>query len=301
MATVEKRNNGYRITVSAGYDMQGKQIRKRMTWEPAPGMTKKQIEKELERQKVMFEEKVRSGQVLDSSIRFCDFSEYWLAEYAEKQLRPRTVAGYKDMLVRINERLGNIRLDKLMPKDLIQFYNNLSVCGTRRDYRCIAKPELTERLKACGLTRKAVAENSGLGIQTVYEAFKGKYVSKKSAEKIADVLKKPLSSLFDTDETDGKTLSGKTQLHYHRLISSILEKAVKWQVIFSNPCRRVEAPKAEKKEAEYIDEIEAQRLIECLQNEPLQYKAIVMLLLYSGMRRGELCGLEWLILTLPIV
>lgn len=45
MATVEKRGSGYRITVSAGYDMQGRQIKKRMTWTPAHGMTEKQIER----------------------------------------------------------------------------------------------------------------------------------------------------------------------------------------------------------------------------------------------------------------
>ena len=51
MPTIEKRGSGYRITVSAGYDMQGKQIKKRMTWTPLPNMTEKQIQKELERQK----------------------------------------------------------------------------------------------------------------------------------------------------------------------------------------------------------------------------------------------------------
>lgn len=61
MATVEKRNGAYRITVSVGYDMQGKQIKKRMTWQPLPNMTEKQIQKELERQKVLFEEQCRNG------------------------------------------------------------------------------------------------------------------------------------------------------------------------------------------------------------------------------------------------
>ena len=61
MAHIEKRGDSYRFTVSAGYDLNGKQIKKYMTWKPEPGMTKKQIEKELNRQAVMFEEKVASG------------------------------------------------------------------------------------------------------------------------------------------------------------------------------------------------------------------------------------------------
>ena len=51
--------------------------------------------------------------------------------------------------------------------------------------------------------------------------------------------------------------------------------------------------KIEKKEAAYLDEYQAQELLNCLQNGPLQYRAIITLLLYSGMRRGEVCGLEW--------
>lgn len=36
MATVEKRGNTYRIRASAGYDVNGEQIRPSMTWKPAP-------------------------------------------------------------------------------------------------------------------------------------------------------------------------------------------------------------------------------------------------------------------------
>ena len=44
MATIQKRNNSYKITVSCGYDMNKRQIRKTMTWKPEPNMNEKQIE-----------------------------------------------------------------------------------------------------------------------------------------------------------------------------------------------------------------------------------------------------------------
>ena len=50
MASITKRGNGYRIKVSCGYDINGKQIVKSMTWEPKVSMTARQIEKELQRQ-----------------------------------------------------------------------------------------------------------------------------------------------------------------------------------------------------------------------------------------------------------
>lgn len=38
---------------------------------------------------------------------------------------------------------------------------------------------------------------------------------------------------------------------------------------------------------------QATDLLCCLQNEPEQYRAMITTLIYTGMRRGELCGLEW--------
>lgn len=292
MPTIEKRGSSYRITVSAGYDTQGKQIKKRTTWKPAEGMTEKQIEKELERQKVLFEKRVQSGQVLDGSTRFSDFVDYWLEIHAEKQLRPSTITGYKTMLGRINAAIGNIRLDRLQPTHLIQFYNELAEDGIRKDTAYQANESLANILKSRGITRQGLAEQSGLGVRTVSLAVRGEQISQKTAEKISTAIGKPFNTLFSAAEQT-KKLSSTTSLHYHRLISAILEKAVKWQVIYANPCARVEPPKAERKEAEYLDETQAQQLIECLKNEPLQYKAMITVLLYTGMRRGELCGLSW--------
>ena len=50
MATIRKRGDSYSIRVSCGYDTNGKHKEQAMTWKPEPGMTKRQIEKELQRQ-----------------------------------------------------------------------------------------------------------------------------------------------------------------------------------------------------------------------------------------------------------
>lgn len=292
MATIEKRGETYRIIVSAGYAMDGKQIRRRMTWTPDPSMTERQIAKEVQRQAVLFEEKVMSGQALDGSIRFAEFAEYWMTEYAEKQLRPKTVAEYRAQLRRINAALGNIRLDRLQPRHLMEFYNELSGSGERQDTSYKAKKDLRPLLKERDLTFQALADASGLSINTIPLVVRGKNVAERSAKNVAAVLHLPFAELFEVVERS-RTLSDNTVLHYHRLLSSMLEKAVKWQILFDNPCRRVEAPRIEHKEAVYLDDEQTQQLLLCLQDEPLQYRSIVTLLLYTGMRRGELCGLEW--------
>ena len=61
MATIQKRGNSYLIRVSCGYDVKGKQVIQSMTWKPDEKMTAKQIEKELNRQAVMFEDACMKG------------------------------------------------------------------------------------------------------------------------------------------------------------------------------------------------------------------------------------------------
>lgn len=293
MASVTKRNGTYTIRVSLGYDGAGRQIQKFKTYRPAPGMTDRQIKKELERQKVLFEEQCQSGQYMSGNIRFSEFVEYWLKEYAEKQLRPKTLDRYQRMLTHIISAIGHIKLNKLQPHHLITFYNNLHESGMRNDDKYIAIRNGKDILKKHKMTQAALADQTGLSLQTIKSFVTNTSISKKSALKISDALDIPIERLFKIHTVNGGTLSPKTILHYHRLISSILEKAVKWQVIPFNPCHRVEAPKVQRKERAYLDEIQATELIKHLDSEPLRYRAMITLLLYSGMRRGEMCGPEW--------
>ena len=292
MATIKQRGNSYKITVSCGYDLNGKQIRRHLTWKPEPGMTKRQMQKELDRQAVLFEEKCRNGQVLDGNIKFAEFAEKWSAEYAEKQLRPTTVARYRLLMPRINAAIGHIRLDKLQPHHLMEFYNNLSETGVREDTRYCSAVDFKALLKKRGMTKRALAEQADVSVYVLDSVTRGANISAASAHKVVSALQLPLDKVFlPVGEKD--TLAVSTVLHHHRLISSMLSTAVKWQLIFSNPCSRVVLPKNKRKEAVYLDEEQAADLLAALDKESMQHQVIVKLLLFTGMRRGELCGLEW--------
>lgn len=101
-----------------------------------------------------------------------------------------------------------------------------------------------------------------------------------------------MDSLFVLQSQDTK-LTSNTILHHHRLIASILSTAVHWQVITANPCTRVKPPKLDRKEANFLDDKQTLRLLECLSREDLKYQTMIKLLIHSGVRRGELCGLKW--------
>ena len=83
-------------------------------------------------------------------------------------------------------------------------------------------------------------------------------------------------------------LSPRMQLHHHRVISCVLEKAVKWQFLKENPARRVEPPRVPYREQPYLDETQTKELISLLENAVQPYKTICLLLLWTGARRGEI-------------
>ncbi len=292
MANITQRGNAYTIRVSAGYDINGKKILRNMTWKPEPGMTAKQIKKELERQAILFEEKVITGQTISSDIRFAAFAEKWMNEYAKVHLRSQTVAQYEALLPRVNAAIGNIKLEKIQPNHLLQFYNNLAEKGIRLDTKYICTVDLKAAIKEKKLTFKAISEKVGISEQAIASASKGNNVSKKTAEAISSAMGVSIKKIFKPIE-ENKTLSGKTLQHYHRLISSIMTTAVQWQVIPSNPCNRIKPPKAERKEAEYLNEQQAIDLLIALDEEPIMYRTLYTLILNTGLRRGEACGLEW--------
>lgn len=72
-----------------------------------------------------------------------------------------------------------------------------------------------------------------------------------------------------------------------------MERAVKWGLIETSPCKRIDPPKAVRKEPEFLNAEETAQFLTYLEDEPLQYKVIFTLLIFTGMRRGELLGLEW--------
>lgn len=152
MATITKRGGTYRIKVSCGYSADGRQITRSTTWKPDPGMTKRQEEKELNRQATLFEERVKTGQFIGSNIKFADFVETWFKDYAEKQLRPNTIAGYTSLKARTNAAIGHIRLDRLQPQHILEFYNQLAETGIRADMTYKSKVDFRAKLRERKIT-----------------------------------------------------------------------------------------------------------------------------------------------------
>ena len=106
--------------------MNGKQIRHRLVWTPDEKLTPRQVEKELNRQIVRFEEQVKNGSIAtDGNIRFADFAERYITDFGNLNLKPTTLSNYKRNLVRINQAIGHIKLKDLTILHIQAFYRNL--------------------------------------------------------------------------------------------------------------------------------------------------------------------------------
>ena len=229
--SIEKRGkNSYRITVSEGFDLNGKPMIHRKTVHG----TKKDAEVELAK----FVTEVQNGLVIDGkSLKFSEFTEIWKRDYGSKELAPSTYKRYCRMLeTRLIPYFGHFYITKIKPTDIMKFYDLLE--------------------KDTQLVRK-----------------KGNNGSK---------TKKPLS--------------GKTILEHHRLLRAMLHKAVYWQLIVANPAERVQPPKARKPKRRSYDDEQTKILLENLEllsSEDTKYKVAIILTVFTGVRLGELMGLEW--------
>lgn len=128
MANIRKRGSTYQIRVSCGYDSNGKQVTQTTTWKPTEGMTPKQIEKEVQRQAWLFEEKCLKGQVT-SAVKFEEFAEQWFDEYAKLNLRNTSYERMKQLTNRVYPAIGHLRLDKITGRHIQQFINDLTLNG----------------------------------------------------------------------------------------------------------------------------------------------------------------------------
>lgn len=230
MATIRKRGNSYQIRVSCGYDTNGNQVERSMTWKPDSKMTEKQIQKELNRQAVMFEESCSNGHIT-AVVKFQDFAEQWFKDYAEIKLKPQTIRGYRWATARTYKEIGHLRMDKITTRTIQNFITHLT-----QEKRQNVSPE------------------------------------------------------------NAQPLSPKSIKNCISFVSTVFDYSVKQQMLSSNPCRNVSLPSIKQKERNIYTLEEVQHILSLFEDEKEKYHQYIMfftIAVFTGLRRGEILGLEW--------
>ena len=281
----------YLVRVYAGRTQDDKVITRCKTVTPPAGMAKKKAEKWVQEQAVLFEQQVTNGLVLDSDMLLDDLIDRWFEEYANKQLKAKTLYDYRRMRGRISARLGHLKVSKIKPAHVMAFYNNLEEKGVRRDSTYTATKALLKLLPRG--TRGELAKQAGIGQDTMRMVYAGKNVSRKMAEKVSAAVGLAFSKAFvEHTKKDGK-LNNNSVIRYQAMLSSIFKKGVQWGLINENLCSRAEHPKVEEIDIRVLTEEEIPTLLDALSDAPPQYSVITQLALLLGARRGEICALRW--------
>lgn len=93
-------------------------------------------------------------------------------------------------------------------------------------------------------------------------------------------------------EKDGKPgLSPKTVKNVHGVLHKALQQAVKVGYIRFNPADACELPRMEKKEIKPLDDAAIAAFLQAIRGH--RFEAVYLTMLFTGMRRGEVCGLTW--------
>lgn len=98
---------------------------------------------------------------------------------------------------------------------------------------------------------------------------------------------------FYNELRNNTKFADKTIKHHYSILSTALNHAVKWGYIKNNLNDRVDKIKVKKHDMKCYTPEQVQSLINAVSNESLKYKALILLAIDSGCRRGEITGLTW--------
>ncbi len=138
MATIIKRTNqkgalSFNIRVSCGYDYRGKQILKQMTWHPDPSLTLKQAERQAQIEAFLFEEKVKTGRIVDRKVKFATLADEWLELVEQnKTLAVSTLERMKEFRARTYQAIGHLQVDEINFRIVQAFILSLGKDGVNR-------------------------------------------------------------------------------------------------------------------------------------------------------------------------
>ena len=88
-------------------------------------------------------------------------------------------------------------------------------------------------------------------------------------------------------------LSPTTVLQHHHVLSKGLNSAIKKKFIKRNPCKGVEAPRAERPEILYMTKAQVKKFLNFAKEKGIWYYTYMYLAIDTGMRRGAMMGLKW--------
>lgn len=290
MPSIKKRGNTYRIMVSLGYGLDGKQIRKTTTYRPPADVTPGKAEKLATAFAYEFEKHCQGMTSLDENLRFKDLYDWYYKQIAPHKLKENTIYNNRRILeLYVLPDIGHLKLKDINTARIDALFNKLHQCGARTE-----RYTLTDETLLAKGTRRPIFRKCGITMETLHRMAEGTPVTRDTAVRVCEAVGRRLGDCFQkVQENHG--LSEGTVKRVRTALSPIFSTAVKKELLLKNPVTNATNPKdAEVKEHPFLDAEQCRELLRLADDftNP-QLPRIIRTLLYTGMRSGELCALHW--------
>lgn len=291
MPSIKKRGDTYRIMVSLGYDMEGRQIRKTTTFTPPENVTSGKAEKLAVSYAHEFEKRCQGMVNMNENIRFSELCEWYYEQIAVHKLKPTTYYNNRKMMdLYVLPYLGNMKLKDINTARIDALFNELFRHGRKRELYQLRDPDLIPEG-----TRRPVSRSSKVNLNTVKTCIQGVPVMRDTAERLAATLSMKLKDAFIKVETTDTGLDEGSIKRVRTALSPIFSTAVKKELLLKNPVTNATTPSSgEVTEKEFLDAEQCKELLGFVDevSNPQVARAIKTLL-FTGMRVGELTALHW--------
>lgn len=235
--------------------------------------------------KVVAQEYIESGRSqLDPSVRL-------MGDYEIHKNKANTTRGKEIILKRICESspFGELPISQVNKKECEKLLELLGQADARanKGYATL-KPE-GKKYKT--LSCPKIAEHCSVRTESVERVFRGERTKLKTAEEIAAALHCDVEAMFEV-ELDHRPIARKTLKEYANFLRLVMKYAYDRYGV-ANDTKELTVRRARSRPVDCLHEDEIQAIFKVLPYCTRMEKVIVMTLLNTGVRRGELAGLTW--------
>lgn len=302
MACIQKRKLldgtiSYRVQVKAKNQRTGKFEAKAITWKKPLELTETQAKKELQRIALELEERFNKQLngllAVDNDITFIDYAERWLEKIKNTRSLNYYVKG-RDCLKKFYKYFGNIKLNQITPVMVQGFLDDMMMKKYEKKSARLTG-DLNQYLKSHCIKQVDALKKIGISKSILASANAGYCIRIENAEKICNALGLKYEDYFTTG-VQSHAYAKETIMKLKRTLATILADAKRQRLVEHNFASRdyIAPIQGYKKEVKILNDKEAKILANYLHTEPNpRWKIALLTVLFMGLRRGELAGLEW--------
>ncbi len=170
-------------------------------------------------------------------------------------------------------------------------FNRQLITGAKK----ITIKELSDEYIKEHIVRRGLAPRT---VESYKDLIDGKIIPYIGKANVQDLTPRIINDFYRKLEKEknksGKPLSGTYRLKFHQQLHEMMKYAVRTGYIATNPVDKVEPPRRDTKEAEFYELDDCGRLLIALDNfNDTQWRLLFTMSIFTGMRPGELIGLNW--------